>query len=63
VDVIRHHNNRKQINRAFMGSDAGLQDDVTGPIRQRPAMIRAESQEMRLIITLKVGKVAAVKGL
>ena len=63
MHVIGHDDGNFQIELCAVVMQAGVQDGVTYSFRQDPPLMRAESNEMSLVINLKMRKLTPIKSL
>ena len=62
MHVVRHDYGNIQIVSRVMTMNAAVQHNLPGPIRHDAAFFRAESDEVRPVITLDVRQVATTEG-
>ena len=59
MHVVRHHNDREQINFQTMIMKAMVENDSSDGFRQDPFLMRTEGDEIRLAFPLQVRKMAS----
>lgn len=59
--MVRHDDGGVQVDCPIVSAEAGFENDSPCLVRKYPAVVSAESDEMRFIVALQVREVATIK--